>query len=58
MRPSELKKAYTADLLKLRYNIDCVQTLMQYMPGVSWNDKRTLELWLDQIDKAKQLKEG
>ena len=52
MRPSELKKADREDLFTLQETMGYVHFIMNHIPGVSWNDKRTLELWLDQIGRA------
>jgi hypothetical protein len=38
--------------------INHLQTVINLTPGISWNDRRSLELWEEQVKKAKQLKEN
>ena len=57
MRPSELKKVTNAGLDMILSAISLLDRAIYNMPGISWNDKRTLELWRGQVIKAKQLKE-
>ena len=55
MKPSELKKATSARLNMILDAITHLQSVMNLTPGISWNDRRTLELWEEQVKKAKDL---
>lgn len=55
MKPSELKKATSVRLNMILDAITHLQSVMNLTPGISWNDRRTLELWEEQVKKAKDL---
>ena len=55
MKPSELKKATSVRLNMILDAINHLQSVINLTPGISWNDRRTLDLWEEQVKKAKDL---